>query len=192
MLRVIIVRPGSTEFDEQGRIKGSLNIPLSAQGCQQAERTAGELNTKQIEAIYSSPGAAARQTAERLADACDLKLKVVDQLLNIDLGLWNGKRIEELKENQPRLYRQWQEHPETVCPPNGETLEGAQKRVRKALQKIVRKYREGTIAIVVPEPMASIVISHLQSTDLGDLWKAECVCGRWDSIEVEPSSVTSH
>lgn len=192
MLRVIVVRPGSTEFEEQGRIKGSLNIPLSAQGCAQAERTAGELNAKHIGMIYSSPGAAARQTAERLAKACDLKVRIVDQLLNIDLGLWNGKRIDELKETQPRLYRQWQEHPETVCPPNGETLEGAKRRVIKSLQKIIRKNRSGTVAIVVPEPMATIVMSILSSTDLGDLWKAECTCGQWESIDVDSRSMMTH
>lgn len=189
MLRVIIVRPGSTEFDEQGRIKGSLSIPLSAQGCEQVERTVGELHAQSVQMIYSSPCESAQQTANRLGKVCDARIKIVDQMRNLDLGLWNGKRIDELKQTQPKLYRQWQEHPETVCPPNGETLEQAQTRVRKVLLRIIRKYREGTVAVVVPEPLASIVRSLLRSTDLGDLWKAECICGQWESIEVEPGSM---
>lgn len=28
--RVLLIRPGATEFDDQGRIKGSLDMPLSS------------------------------------------------------------------------------------------------------------------------------------------------------------------
>ncbi len=31
MLEVLLIRPGATTFDEDGRIKGSLDIPLSPQ-----------------------------------------------------------------------------------------------------------------------------------------------------------------
>lgn len=192
MLRVIIVRPGSTELDEQGRIKGSLNIPLSAAGCAQADKTAGELHAEQLRVIYTAPCESAQQTASRLSGVCSVRVKTLDQLQNLDLGLWNGKRIDELKQKQPKLYKQWQERPETVCPPNGETLDVAQQRVKKALQKIIRKHREGTIAVVVPEPLATIAISILRSTDHGDLWKAECLCGHWEKVDVEPGSMATH
>ena len=42
-LRVLIVRPGATELDEQGRIAGSLDVPLSETGEQQVAVVAGEL-----------------------------------------------------------------------------------------------------------------------------------------------------
>ena len=29
---VLLVRPGATEFDEQGRMKGSLDMPMSEKG----------------------------------------------------------------------------------------------------------------------------------------------------------------
>ena len=32
MMSIVLVRPGCTDFDEQRRIKGSLDIPLSATG----------------------------------------------------------------------------------------------------------------------------------------------------------------
>lgn len=190
MLRLIIVRPGSTDFDEQGRIKGTLDVPLSESGTRQVQRTADELHAEQIDAIYSGPGRAAVQTAGELAVHADVKVKVVETLHNLDLGLWSGRLIEDLRLHQPRVYRQWQEHPETVCPPGGETLEAARVRLRKAVGKIVRKHRSGTVALVLMEPAASLVRSWLLATDVGDLWKAECCCGKWDSIELEPKGVT--
>ena len=32
MIEVLLIRPGSTTFDHEGRIKGSLDIPLSVEG----------------------------------------------------------------------------------------------------------------------------------------------------------------
>ena len=37
-------------------------------------------------------------------------------------GLWQGMIIDEVKRKQPKVYKQWQEHPENVCPPEGEML----------------------------------------------------------------------
>jgi len=192
MLRVILVRPGSTDFDEQGRIKGALDIPLNANGADQVEQTVDELHNLEIDHIYSAPCQSARQTADALSNGRNIKIKEVDALRNLDHGLWQGKLIEEVKQKQPKVYRQWQDHPETVCPPDGESLEAAQTRVNKTLAKLLRKHKSGIIALVVPEPTASLVNSFLSSTEIGDLWKSECVCGTWNTIEIEPQNLVHY
>ena len=189
MLRLIIVRPGSTDFDEQGRIKGTLDVPLSESGARQVRETADALDAEHIDSIYTGPCKAARQTAEELAAHAGAKIKVIDNLHNLDLGLWSGRLIEDLKVHQPRVFRQWQDHPETICPPGGETVEVAQQRLRKAVCRIVRKHRQGTVALVLMEPAAALVRSWLLATNVGDLWKAESSCGKWDSIDLEPKAV---
>ena len=59
MVRVILIRPGTTDYDEQGRIKGTLDIPLNEFGNYQIARTANELADLGIEMVYSSPCQAA-------------------------------------------------------------------------------------------------------------------------------------
>jgi broad specificity phosphatase PhoE len=189
MLRFILVRPGSTEIAEQGRIQGCLDVPLSDSGENQVRSTVQALEAEDVDAIYSGPCVAAQQTAQLIATHLESKTKVVDLLRNLDLGLWNGRRIDELKASQPKVYKQWQEHPETVCPPGGETLEDAQNRLRKALLKIVRRRKEGTFVLVLMEPLASIASSLLRSTEIGDLWKAEQICGCHESIEIESQKI---
>ncbi len=185
MLSIVLIRPGSTDFDEQGRIKGTLDIPLNENGTHQASRAAGELEGAQIEVVYTSPCQSARQTAETLAESLDVKHKRLDALRNLDHGLWHGKLIEEVKQKQPKVYRLWQDHPEAVCPPEGETLASAQQRVRKTLKRLLKKHRQGVIAVVVPEPLASILRTFLDQSDLGDLWQSECDFGKWDLIEID-------
>ena len=135
MLRIFLIRPGSTDFDQQGRIKGTLDIPLSESGKQQAAHAAEALADTAIEIVYSAPCQSAWQTAQMLADRLDVKLKRLDTLHNLDHGLWHGMLIDDVKQRQPKVYRMWQEQPETVCPPEGETLAAARLRVQKALKR---------------------------------------------------------
>jgi broad specificity phosphatase PhoE len=184
MIQVIVVRPGSTEFDEQGRIKGTLDIPLSDAGQGQVGRLIGELHATKIDHLYASPCRSAQQTAQSLAVDHKLKVKTLEELQNLDHGLWHGKLIDEVRVSQPKVFRQLQDHPETVCPPQGEPIGVGLERVRGLISRLLRKHRSGTVAIVAPEPLASFVRVALGQPEMGDLWKAECECGGWQLIEV--------
>lgn len=189
MLRVLLVQPGATDFDEQGRIKGNLDIPLSENGVHQVARTVQQLAGLPIDAIFCSPCRSAQQTAAALSGGRNIRVKTLPQLSNLDHGLWHGKLIEEVKQKQPKVYRQGQDHPDKVCPPGGETLLAAQGRVRTVLGKLFKKHKSGVIAFVVSEPLTSVLRSLLGDSSLGDLWKAECDCGNWELIEIEPEKV---
>ena len=96
--------------------------------------------------------------------------------------------MDEVRHSHPKVYRQLQEHPETVCPPEGEPLGVAFDRVKAALERLLKKQRTGTIALVVPEPLYCLVRSLLEDAEVGDLWKAECEEGGWHAIDVEPTT----
>lgn len=185
MLRIVLIRPGATDFDEQGRIKGSLDIPLNENGNHQVAQAADELTALNIDNIYTSPCRSAQQTADALGRRLDVKVKPLDKLKNLDHGLWHGKLIEEVRQTQPKVYRQWQERPETVCPPGGETLAHAQERLGEVISKLTKKHKNGTIAVVVSEPVASLFRNSLDATAVGDLWQAERDRGTWEMIEIE-------
>ena len=68
-------------------------------------------------------------------------------------------------------------------------MSSARQRVQTALEKILKKHKSGAIAIVVPGPLACIVRSYLDQTDLGDLWQAETECGSWVAIDVRAKKV---
>jgi broad specificity phosphatase PhoE len=189
MTQIVLIRPGATDYDEQGRILGTLDIPLSEQGTRDAERIVGEVRPLQITAIYCGPGQSACQTATLLADALDVKIKKVDNLRNIDHGLWQGMLIEDVKRKQPKVYRQWQEQPGIICPPEGEMLSAAKDRVQAALAKILKKHKEGAIALVIPEPLAGVVQGQLYQREIGEFWRTSSECGKWEVIHGESQTV---
>ncbi|MFO0922240.1 MAG: histidine phosphatase family protein [Pirellulales bacterium] len=183
MFRVILIRPGSTAFDEQGRIKGAMDMPLSEVGSNQVIKTAEEIADFRVDMVYSAPCESAQQTAAEVAKRCRSKWKVVDTLRNLNHGLWEGKLIDEVRRQQPKVYRQVQEHPESICPPGGETIEDAKTRVKKTLDKWAKKHDAGLVALVIPEPLASVVKELLGSDEIGDLWQSECDQAQWELIE---------
>lgn len=183
MMRFVLVRPGATDYDLQGRMKGTLDIPLCEKGQEQAKQLAEALAPHKPGVIYSSTCRAARETADILTSVLRVPINHLEGLQNLDHGLWAGALVKDVKQRQPRVYKQWQEHPETVCPPEGETLGEAQDRVRSELEEIIRQNQTSTAVLVVPEPLASIVRSELGLAELGDLWRAECMCGTWEVLE---------
>ena len=187
--QIVLVHPGSTDLDDQGRIKGTLNIPLSPNGETEVRKTAEQLLNVDIEAIFCSPCLAAQQTAQQLSHDGKIKVKIDENLSNLDHGLWHGKRINELRETQPRLFKQWQEHPETVCPPGGETVEVVRTRVSRTLKKLRRKYKKGVIAIIVPEPLSTIIRSEIENSVIENLSQAEGKCGAWFTLDVPVDAV---
>ena len=193
MLRIVLVRPGQTEYDFQGRIRSRLAVPLTEEGTRQASEMVEQLQAIQIEAIYCGPCQACMQTAEAFAKTLGKKVRQMDSLANLNAGLWQGKLITEVKQNQPTVYRLWQENPEAVCPPQGETLGEVRLRVQNALDKIWKKHQkgEGNVIVVAPEPLASIIRSEILQTDFGDLWQAERRCGWWELIQYEKNAVVS-
>lgn len=154
---VAIIRPGFTEYDEQERIQGSLDLPLSEHGLAQITQIVDQLRGLNIEQIYASPTDPALSTARRVGEALGVPVKEVEGLENVDHGLWQGLCVDEIKRKQPKVFKQWHDAPGSVCPPEGETCEDALERARKGMKKPMK--RKGAFAVVSVEPMASLIES---------------------------------
>lgn len=191
MVQIVLIRPGATDFDEQGRIQGTLDIPLCAQGNEEVARLIGEMKDKGLEVIYCSDAEPARETAVALAAGLGIRAKKLDHMENLDHGLWQGMQIEEVKRKHPKVYRQWQEQPESVRPPEGETVAEVAERIRPAVQRLIKKHKNGMIGLVISEPLASLVRQQLNGRGLGDLWRAGDAHGMWELISLEPQSVSA-
>jgi len=167
---LIVIRAGATDFELQGRIRGVVDIPLCPAGVTEAEHAAALLSDSPAVALVSSEERCAVETAGIIGRSMGLKPRIIDDLHNLDQGLWQGLLVEDIRRKQPRLYRQWQDNPWAVAPPEGELLEEACDRVEGVLEKLLRRYAEGRVVIVVPEPLDRIVCWLVAGDSMGDLW----------------------
>lgn len=190
MAQILLIRPGCTEFDEQQRIQGNLDLPLSPGGRQQVERLLADLAHVEIDVLYSSPCEPARGTAEAIASARGLSVKEIAGLCNVNQGLWQGLKVEDVRRKHPKVFKQWQESPEAICPPGGETLAEAVARVRKALEKPLKK--KGNLAIVAADPLAAIICAVVCGTSFDSI-PAVCqgACGSWQVLTENTAKTTS-
>ncbi len=184
MVDILIIRPGSTAFDEAGRIKGCLDLPLSPKGIEQAEKLSVALQYEKLDCLYIAPSLSAQTTAEKIAERNFCRQKTLDCLSNLDLGLLQGKLLAEVKRCQPTFYRSFQENPVDVYPPGGESVREAIARIQKALDKIIDKHEGGRIGILVPDPMASIVQYCLVGDRFFDIWKSQSDCGMFQHVQL--------
>jgi probable phosphoglycerate mutase len=86
------------------------------------------------------------------------------------------------------VFKQWQESPETICPPDGEAICDAMERIRKALEKPLKK--KGNLAFVAAEPLASIIASLIREVPLDNVSRfGPPPCGTWEIVREIPGKV---
>ncbi len=190
MLSLALIRPGATDYSEQSRVQGTLDIPLNPQGTDEVARTIGQLRDVKLIALYTSDSEPAASTAKAIAGEFGLRVRKLDGTKNLDHGLWQGMSLEEIKRKQPKVYRQWQEQPDSVCPPQGETLGEARQRLAAALTRLRKKHKEGVVAVVLPEPLFALFKAVAQDEAPGDLWKASTEHGGWEKIDLAVPQTT--
>ena len=152
---IAVVRPGCTDFDEQNRIQGNLDLPLNDRGRDQLAATITQLQLWPLDTLFTSPLEPARTTAESIGEELQVSVQFHENLKNVDQGLWQGLSLDEIRRTSPKVLKQWQESPETVRPPEGETIQEALARALKVLEKPLK--REESIAVVTSEPLATLL-----------------------------------
>ena len=183
MTQVILIRPGATVYDEQERIQGILDVPLSERGKVEVADLAARLSGVALAALYCGPGESVSRTAEAVGKALGLRPKKIDELRNLDQGLWQGLHLDEIKRRNLKLFRQWQEDPRTICPPQGETVEDAMDRIKSALKPLIRRHRAETLGLVAGEPLAQLISCYLRRDPRVQL-DDEVPTGGFERIEV--------
>ncbi|MBS4016549.1 MAG: histidine phosphatase family protein [Candidatus Latescibacteria bacterium] len=108
-----------------------LDLPLTDFGVEQVKQISQPMSKLGLNKIYTSPLIRAQQTAQIIGDACNLKPVVVEQLREIDVGVLDGKCIEE--QNRQMIYdnviSKWNNGQNQVGFEQGESLNDVKNRV---------------------------------------------------------------
>jgi probable phosphoglycerate mutase len=112
--RVVIVRHGQSSYNTERRIQGRSDMSvLTEKGREDARKVGAALSNLNFAAVYTSPLQRAKQTAEIVCDcfATATPLTATDKLMEIDLPLWEGLLVQEVREKFPDDYHCWLHHP---------------------------------------------------------------------------------
>lgn len=98
----ILVRHGETDWNREGRYQGKLDIPLNANGRDQAAKLAAGLASLKLDAAYSSHLMRAHETAQTVCAKRGLEVFKEPGFAEINHGDWEGKLAPKLQKSGPK------------------------------------------------------------------------------------------
>jgi broad specificity phosphatase PhoE len=139
---IYYIRHGETAWNVEGRLQGTLDIPLNDRGRAQAshaghllaELLLGEGRDKEALSFVASPLGRARSTMELVRRALRLppdNYALDNRLREIGYGVWEGSTLAEMQATDPELYAMRQTAKWTMSPRDGETYAAVQLRMRE-------------------------------------------------------------
>ena len=146
---IYFVRHGETVLTPTRKFSGTgaLDPELMQDGLDQAELVAEEAVKLGAEVLIASPLNRTRQTAEAIARTTGLEIIFDEAWFELSFGSWDGKSIEEVKEQEPDAYQAWL-NSTAYEPGGGESWDQATVRIEEALEKLVAEYPGKKIIVV--------------------------------------------
>jgi probable phosphoglycerate mutase len=137
---IYYIRHGETEWNAEGRLQGTRDVPLNDLGRRQAgsagvilaDLFARDRRNEASVAFVASPLGRARLTMELVRGALRLppdEYAIDDRLREIAYGDWEGSTLAEMRALTPELFARRQAQKWTVSPPGGESYAAVQARV---------------------------------------------------------------
>ncbi len=160
LMRIYLVRHGETEWNRRGRIQGWEDVPLSREGIRQAYELQNKLKDIELHAAYSSDLSRAIQTAEIIVEPHKIPVTPLWYFREAKRGLLNGLTYRQIEEQFPEFLRSFIKDPYRTRPPEGESLEDAEQRVRQGLE-IIREKNAGKNVLIVSHALINVVIQSV-------------------------------
>ena len=201
MRRIYLIRHGLPEKSTSEKVYiGVTDIPLSTRGSAEAAQLGRyflqHLSATTTVRILTSPLQRCRQTAEEIQRVLfdgGIRLPepiVVEALHEINLGEWEGKRVQEIREHFPEVYEARGRALGTYHTPGGESFLEAGVRFQKAIEACLPDMEESEILLIVAHAgVIRAYLSLLMGRDLNHLMDIPLPYASVTELEVDQQDV---
>jgi broad specificity phosphatase PhoE len=166
-----VVRHGTTTLNVQNRYRGRRDVPLDAQGYQDAVDAARALSPLGLTAVYTGPLRRTIATAQIIADEARVPdLRILHGLNNVDYGAWEGLTADEAAVFDPQAFEWYRTDPDRAICPAGERLRDAQERMLEALRLIGARHPGEAVVAVTHAVMIRLACARITGV-AGELWR---------------------
>ncbi|MBQ3004992.1 MAG: histidine phosphatase family protein [Clostridia bacterium] len=147
-VKFIIIRHGYSKGNKEKRFSGQMDVELDEVGYSQAAATAEYVSKNfHIDAIYSSDLSRAYETVKPIAEALGMEIHKCKELREADVGVWQGKLIEDVKNEYPESFAFYKESPGFAKIGGAESYADVMRRSSQALEKIAAENIGKTVVI---------------------------------------------
>lgn len=181
-----LVRAGDSIWQRENRLQGRADIPLSPEGRaattnelalhrfadDAAEKSMDDPPLDRAAFVHHAPDEGAAETAALVARALGARTKSSKDLAEPDLGLLDGLTLELFEERFPTRFRQWEDEPLSLVPPEGEPIALARERVIAEFARLLRRPRGRSLGLVLHPMALGFVRCALSGHPAEDLWQS--------------------
>lgn len=149
MTRLYLVRHGENLANLTKEFScRKVDYSLTQKGVLQAEQTAHYLQTRGVDAVYSSPLRRARETAQHLADALGQEVIIREAFRELNVGDLEGQPpTEEAWARHNAVLRAWRQGDLQAGFPGGENFVQMWQRVEEGFREVIASHPHATVAI---------------------------------------------
>jgi alpha-ribazole phosphatase len=168
---LLLIRHGEPAAWAQKVCHGTLDVPLSDEGVNQARRVADHLRDARLEAVYASPLDRAVATASVVAGSHGLAPVLREDLAEIDFGAFEGRPFDEIAASHPDEYAQWMREPASIRFPGGESFDDLRGRAVSEVTRIRREHESGSVAVVTHGGVIRAVLAEVLGVESGMIFR---------------------
>lgn len=179
--RLTIVRHGQTNANIDGVWHGSTNTPLTEHGHLQAAAAAESIYRdmrsaeQTVSHVYASPLDRTHHTARAIAERWQLVPSLVDDLVEFDLGAWEGESFATLFKDR-KLFENMRADPD-YRPHGGESPRQVGDRLAGALRSISERHAGEQVVVVSHGGALSIAFGLILDGDYREWNRMMDNCG---------------
>ncbi|MBK2402960.1 MULTISPECIES: histidine phosphatase family protein [unclassified Erysipelothrix] len=162
---IYLIRHGKTLWNQEHRMQGSKNSPLTDEGKQQALLLQKRLEPISFDEIIVSTSERAQETASLVFPNQSLKLE--SRIREIEMGAWEGELHQDVKQQYPNQWHAFFNNPLHYSPVgHGERFKDVHQRITPVVDDIKTQYAGKTIALVSHRITLKVLTNYLINENL--------------------------
>ena len=145
--KITFIRHGTTLYNLQDRVQGSIDIKLSKEGYDDINNI--KLNETNYDYLYHSSLSRSKDTLYGLIDKYNINAKCIiqnDLIIERSYGIFEGLTKNEINEKYPEKYKEWLIN-ENIKGQNIESIENVIKRFKLFLHEIINSNKNNVLVV---------------------------------------------
>ena len=199
-MKLILTRHGHVDGIDPERFRGRTDLPLTELGRGQVKAVAARIAALWTPAaIYTSPMSRCVATGDAIAQACGVERRILDDLNDLDYGLWQWETYEAVSRAWPEQFAAWKSTPHLIRFPDGNSLQDLVARTANAVRFVLSRHAAETVVLVGHDSVNRALLLQLLDQPLSAYWRltqAPCTLNEIDIVEgvirVQRINDTSH
>ena len=163
-----LVRHVETTGNYEKKFVGVTEVEYTERGKEQFIQLISTLKNYKVDLIYSSPISRALKIAKKVGEDTSIEVEVINELSEINFGIFEGYHFEDILSNYKEHWDQWQKDYLNYCIPEGDSLQSFHNKVTSFIDTI--KDEEGSCMIVCHGGTVQSIMTHLLNLEVLDRW----------------------